>query len=329
MFLPQVYGLALVMMIFTMLCWGSWVNTYKLCKGWRFELFYWDYVWGILICSLLISVTLGRTDPASPDSFFQSLRSADLSHMIWAVLSGVVFNLSNIFVVAAISIAGMAIGYSVGVGLALVVGATLNYVLKPVGNAWLLFGGIGLVCVAMVLVSLAHLKHSGGAKVSTTGILLSVVGGILMGLFYPILVKATMGEGRLGPYSVTFMFAVGMVLSNIPFNYAFMRHPVSGPPIQVKEYFTGGLRPHGWGLVGGLIWMAGTISNYVASYAQMVGPAAAYAIGQGSTMVGAAWGVFVWKEFRGATPSVKWLLALMFALFLIGLGCVALAPVLV
>jgi hypothetical protein len=46
MFFPQTYQIALLLMVLTMLCWGSWANTLKLCPGYRFQLFYWDYALG-------------------------------------------------------------------------------------------------------------------------------------------------------------------------------------------------------------------------------------------------------------------------------------------
>jgi glucose uptake protein len=189
MFIPQVYLAALVMMILSMLCWGSWANTQKLCKGWRFELFYWDYVWGILLISLLMGFTLGRLDPASPDSFILNLTSADSRHLLLAFVGGIVFNIANILLVAAIAIAGLAVAFPIGIGLALVIGSILNYIITPKGNPVLLFGGIALVCVAIVLDALAYRKISRDLRVSTKGIMLSLLCGVGMGLFYPFVAK--------------------------------------------------------------------------------------------------------------------------------------------
>jgi len=327
MFIPAVYSVALSMIVFSMICWGSWANTQKLCKGWRFELFYWDYVWGILLIVLILGFTLGSTDTGSPESFLRNLHAADSHHYLLAFLGGVVFNLGNILIVAAIAIAGMAVAFPVGVGLALVVGSILNYIITPKGNPLMLFGGIALVCLAIALDAVAYRRQSKGQAVSVTGIVVSVLGGLVMGLFYPFVAKAIKGENHFGPYTVAFVFVLGVLVSNFPLNYFLMRKPVSGPPVSVADYFHGASSWHFWGLVGGMAWGAGTISNFVASYAQMVGPAASYALGQGSTMVGTIWGVFVWKEFRGADATTRRLLALMFAFFVIGLVSVALAPV--
>jgi glucose uptake protein len=327
MFIPQTYSAALAMMLISMICWGSWANTQKLTGSWRFELFYWDYVWGILLCTLLIGLTFGRTDAASPDSFFRNLAAADALHLTYAFLGGIVFNIANILIVGAIAIAGMAVAFPVGIGLALVIGSVLNYLITPKGNPLLLFGGVALVCVAIVLDALAYRQISPDTKVSKKGIILSLLGGFGMGLFYPFVAKAISGPNHLGPYTVAFVFALGILASNIPANYIVMRHPVLGPPVSPADYFAGAGRLHFWGIMGGTIWAVGTISNFVASYAQMVGPAISYALGQGATMVGAIWGVFVWKEFAGAGASTRRLLALMFAFFIVGLFCVALAPV--
>jgi len=327
MFIPQAYGLALAMMILTMFCWGSWANTQKAVGTWRFELFYWDYVGGILLCSILIGLTLGRTDPASPDSFFNNLAQAGTTNLVLAFVGGAVFNLANLLLVAAIALAGLAVAFPIGIGLALVIGSILNYVITPKGNPLLLFGGVALVAIAIVLDAMAYRKLSSDRSVSSKGIVLSLLCGIFMGSFYPLVAKAITGPKHLGPYTVAVVFAAGVLVSNIPLNYAFMRRPVSGEPVRMSEYFQARGLWHFFGVLGGIIWGIGTISNFVSSYAQMVGPAASYSLGQGATMVSAIWGVFVWKEFRGAGPSTVRLLVLMFLFFIAGLASVALAPV--
>ena len=327
MFVPTTYAVALAMMMLSMICWGSWANTQKLCKNWRFELFYWDYVWGILLISVLMGFTLGRTHPGSPDSFMTNLGRADVHHVLLAFVGGIVFNIANILLVAAIAIAGLAVAFPIGIGLALVIGSVLNYIITPAGNPLLLFGGIALVCVAIVLDAMAYRKISQDLKLSTKGILLSLLCGVGMGLFYPFVAKAISGPHHLGPYTVAYVFGLGVLVCTVPLNYVFMRRPVSGPPVGFVDYLKGSKSLHLCGILGGMIWGVGTISNFVASYVRMVGPAASYALGQGATMVSAIWGVFVWKEFAGADRSAKRLLALMFAFFVAGLICVALAPV--
>jgi glucose uptake protein len=327
MFVPQIYAIALAMMITSMLCWGSWANTQKAAKNWRFELFYWDYVWGILIVAVILGLTMGRTDAASPDSFFNNLAFADGRNIVYALAGGIIFNVGNLLLVAAMETAGLAVAFPIGIGLALVIGAVLNYLVTPKGNPLLLFGGIALVCLAIIFDALAYRSISKDTTVTTKGIVLSVMSGIGIGLFYPMIAKAISTGNHLGPYTVFFMFGVGILLCTVPVNYALMRRPISGAPVALSDYWAGAGRLHLWGILGGLIWGVGTNFNFVASYAPIVGPAASYALGQGATMISAFWGVFVWKEFRGAGPQAKRYLALMFILFIAGLTAIALAPV--
>lgn len=327
MVVPHSYPAALLLMLVSMLCWGSWANTQKIDRRMRFELFYWDYVWGILACAVVAGLTAGRAQPASPDSFFRNLSEAGGTKVLEAFLGGVVFNAGNLLLVAAIAVAGMAVAFPVGAGLALIIGTTLNYFITPRGNPLLLFGGIALVCAAITFDAWAYRGLGRGAKAATKGIVLSVACGVIIGLFYPLVASALQGAHHLGPYTTGFVFALGVLASNVPLNYAAMRHPVSGPPLSMREYARSRFGAHAWGVLGGVIWGVGTTSNFVASSVPLVGPATSFALGQGNTLVSALWGVFVWKEFRGAGPAVVRRLALMFVLFVLGLTCIALAPV--
>ena len=150
MYQPETYGVALLFMVASMLCWGSWANTMKLTPGWPFQLFYWDYVCGIIVASLIWGLTLGSTG-ASQLSFLNNIRSADAEHIIFALLGGAIFNIANLLLVAAIEIAGLAVAFPIGIGWALVEGVLLNYFIAPQGSQLLLFGGVSLVVVAIVL----------------------------------------------------------------------------------------------------------------------------------------------------------------------------------
>ena len=327
MYTPHKYVVALLMMLISMLCWGSWANTQKIDKGWRFELYYWDYMWGVVVCALLFGLSLGRTNPAAPVSFFRNLDSASTRSLVEAFAGGMIFNLGNLLLVAAISVAGMAVAFPLGAGLALVIGAVLNYFISPTGNPLLLFGGILLICGAIAANAMAYRRLSKGGKAGTKGIVLSLLCGVVVGLFYPFVAKALIGEKHLGPYTVYLVFALGALVSNFPLNYAFMRWPLSGSRLSIRDYFQGGAAAHTWGVLGGLIWGIGTVCSFVAAYTPLVGPATSFSLGEGNTMISAVWGVFVWHEFRGANNEVKRLLALMFTLFVLGLVSISLAPV--
>ncbi len=325
MFIPQSYSLAVILCIVTMLCWGSWGNTQKLAgKSWRFELFYWDYVIGIVLFSLLLGFTLGSFGE-NGRGFLTDISQAETGNIMKAILGGVIFNASNILLVAAMAIAGMAVAFPVGVGIALALGVIINYAFAPKGNPVLLFIGVALIAAAIIIDALAYKKHSASLqKVSRKGILLSVSAGVLMALFYRFVASSMVTDfvapeqGRLTPYSAVFFFAIGVLISNFLFNYLIMKKPFEGEPLTFKDYTKGTLGVHLTGILGGIIWNVGMSMSILAS--GKAGYAISYGLGQGATLIAALWGVFIWKEFKGATKQVNTLILFMFIAYLAGLA---------
>jgi glucose uptake protein len=327
-FQPQTYAIALSLMLLSMICWGSWANTIKACPGYRFQLFYWDYVLGLILATGVGGLTLGSFG-ATGRPFLADLQHADSLHLLFALIGGAIFNVANLLLVAAIEIAGLAVAFPVGIGLALVVGAVSSYILSPSGNPILLFAGIALVVAAIVFDALAYrLREAEHRTLSVRGLIISLVAGLLMGSFYPFVSKAMTGTDALGPYAITLVFAIGVALCAIPFNYILMRRPLTGgETVSLRGYWQARAGWHLWGIAGGAIWCTGALFNFVASRAHVVGPAVSYSIGQGATMISAAWGVFIWREFAQAPRRSKQFLVWMFLLFLCGLTAIALAPV--
>lgn len=334
MFIVHSYPLAVVFCVITMLCWGSWATTRKLARSdWRFELFYWDYTLGVLLLTLLLGLTLGSRG-SEGRAFLPDLAQASGAALLSALAGGVIFNLANILLVAAIEIAGMAVAFPVGIGIALVMGVIVNYLADPVGNAALLGGGVILVTLAIVLDAVAYRRlpaapAGSGARSSARGLLLSVVCGVFMGMFYRFVAAAMYADparaesGKMGPYAAVFVFAVGVFLSSFVWNTFAMKKPLAGPPVGFRDYFAGNFRTHLTGVLGGLIWGVGMSFNLIAS--GRAGFAISYGLGQGATMIAACWGVFIWKEFRLAPAGTSALLAAMFASFLSGLALIVLA----
>ncbi|MDP2890772.1 MAG: GRP family sugar transporter [Bacteroidota bacterium] len=323
MYIVSTYLFAVVLCVITMLCWGSWANTQKLAqKSWRFELFYWDYVIGILLMSLIFSFTLGSTG-ALGRGFVEDLLQAEMSNIGNALLGGIIFNAANILVAAAISIAGMSVAFPIGIGIALVLGVIVNYMASPQGNASWLFAGVALITIAIVIDAVAYRKKASQShKVPTKGIVLSIVGGVLMALFYRFVASSMVSNfeqpdaGFLTPYSAVFIFSIGILISNFIFNTILMRRPFEGAPVTYSQYFNGSLKEHFTGILGGIIWCVGMTLSIIA--AGKAGFAISYGLGQGATLVAALWGVFIWKEFKGTAGVKGWLVA-MFILFVLGL----------
>ena len=331
MFIVNSYTLAIVLCIVTMLCWGSWGNTQKLAgKTWRYELYYWDYVIGILLFSLLIGFTLGSFG-SEGRSFIPDLCQVTTATVVSAILGGIIFNGSNILLSASTSLAGLSVAFPLGVGLALVLGVFINYFGAPKGNPVLLFLGVALIVVALIFNGIASSKnHNESKSTSKKGILLAIGAGILMSFFYRFVAAAMDLDnfanpvpGKATPYAAFFLFAIGIFLSNFLFNTIAMRKPVEGSPVAYSTYFKGHLSTHLVGVLGGCIWGLGTVLSYIC--AGKAGAAISYALGQGAPMIAALWGVFVWKEFKGSNRTVNLLLTLMFVFFLCGLGLIVAA----
>ena len=341
MFIVTDYALAIFFCIITMLCWGSWANTQKLAqKTWRFELFYWDYVIGILLFSIASAFTLGSFGNEGR-SFINDLQQANSSNIISAFIGGIIFNAANILFSAAIAEAGMAVAFPVGIGIALVLGVILNYAVAQKGNPTFLFFGVALIIVAILLNAAAYGKANKSEQTDKSitakkgiqkGIVLSVVAGILMSFFYRFIAASMDIEnfqspaiGKMTPYTAVFIFSVGIFISNFLFNTILMRKPITGLPVNYKDYFKGNFKTHFVGILGGLIWGLGNSFNLIA--AGKAGPAISYGLGQGATLVAACWGVFIWKEFKHAPKSTNALLTAMFLFFILGIGLIIYAGI--
>ena len=326
MFIVNSYLLAVVFCFITMLCWGSWANSQKLAaKSWRYELFYWDYVIGMVLFALLIAFTMGSFG-SEGRPFLEDVAQANGKAIGSIILGGVIFNASNILLSASTSIAGLAVAFPLGVGISLVLGTIINYFGAPAGNPVLLFIGVALIVVAIICNGVASGKISSEKKEGANkGIILAAVAGTLMAFFYRFVAAsmdlenfAAPAVGKVTPYTAIVIFSFGVLLSNFVFNTLVMKKPFVGEPVTYKQYFAGSFKTHLVGVLGGAIWCLGTAFSYIAS--GKAGAAISYALGQGAPLIAAIWGVFIWKEFKGAYKQVYGLLGVMFVLFIAGLG---------
>jgi glucose uptake protein len=328
MLVVESYSVAVALCVVTMLCWGSWANTQKLAsREWPFQLFYWDYSIGVLLLALAFAFTMGSTGEEGR-GFLSDISQASDDAITMALLGGVVFNMANILLVTAINIAGMAVAFPVGIGLALVIGVITNYLAAPVGDAVFLFAGVALIVVAILIDAVIYRRLPGNTTHSAgKGLTISIIAGIAMGFFYRF-VAASMSSnfadpeaGLMTPYSASVVFAVGLLLSNAVFLVPLMYKPISGERAPMGDYFSkGNTRLHLIGILGGTIWSVGFCFSFIAAGA--AGYAISYGLGQGATMVAAFWGVFIWKEFKASPEGTNSLVAAMFALFAVGLGLI-------
>ena len=330
------YGLAVFMCVITMICWGSWANTQKLVgeKKWPFQLFYWDYAIGVMILSLILAFTIGSYG-SEGRSFIADLGQATGGNLTSAFIGGVIFNVSNILLVIAIQIAGMAVAFPIAVGLALAIGVIANYIPNPVGNPYVLFIGVAGVVVAIIITAIAYGKLSSGEKKSNgaaKGIIISLIAGVLMGFFYRFVAASmsmdfqNLAPGKLGPYTAVVIFSFGLLVSNFLWNSINMYKPITGEPCTYKQYIKdGSFGLHFIGILGGIIWNIGMAFSILAS--SIAGPSISYGLGQGATLIAAIWGVFIWREFKDAPKGTNKLLTVMFISYLVGLILIILAKI--
>jgi len=330
MVLIQNYFVAITFTLLAMICWGSWANTQKMAaKTWRFELFYWDLIIGILFMSLVSAFTVGSIGNAGRP-FLEDLRMAAFDSILFAMLGGLLWNMGNLLLVAAISIAGMSVAFPIGGGIAWILGIILNYiniVMKggtPSSKPMLLWVGVVIIVAAILISGRAYRNLAREKKkASLKGILLSVIAGLFIAFFYPVVVNSldpvfvSGGKGSLTPYTAVFFFATGVFISTFFINPIFMRNPIDGAPVKIREYFQGSLSTHFTGILGGAIWMLGMIFSYMAVGA--ANPAIAYALSNAAPVVAILWGVLVWKEFSGAPKGTNNLLYIMFIAYVVGL----------
>lgn len=325
MFAPTTFHAALLMTITSTVCWGSFANTYKGTKSYRFELYYWDYAFGIFPAALLLAFTLG-SHGGGPTAFLANVHAADGINLFYAALGGFIFNIANTLLVAGIEIVGLAVAFPVSIGIALVEGVVLSYALQPRGSAALLAAGIAMAVVALILIGKSYgALRTGAGAVSRRGVIVCVVSGLLMGIFAPFVTRAMTRGATLTPYTTAVFLTLGALVCCFVFNPILMRKPIVGTPVAMRDYFRAPASYHVLGLLGGGIWGLGTVFNFVA--ASLVGVAISYAIGQASPMVACLWGVFAWKEFRGANARAKGYLAAMFAAYVLALVLIARAYV--
>lgn len=330
MTLIQNYVPAVIFLIFSMICWGSWANMQKMtAKTWRFEFFYFDFVWGLLITAVVAAFTLGSIGPDGRP-FMEDLAQANTQSILYAVAGGVVWNLGTLLLTAAMAIAGMSVGFPIGGGLAWVLGILINFIIAgPQGNnVTFLFIGVLLISAAIYFSMLAYKKLLQG-KATSKGVMISLAAGVTIAFFYGLVVKSldplyvAGGTGNLTPFTGVFYFTIGAVLSTPIFNGWVMSHPLDGGKLSIKTYQKGSLMTHLIGMLGGVIWMSGMVVSFMAI--PKAGPTISYALTNGAPVVAMFWGVFVWKEFKKAPKGTNKLLTAMFLLFIAGLVLITLS----
>ena len=343
MILPQTYSYVLALMILSVICLGSWASTFKMAGKWRFELFYFDFAIGLMIAAVIYALTFGNLG-FDGFTFLDDLQHAGKRQWMFSFLAGLIFNLANMLLVGAVSVAGLSVSFPITVAIAVLVGTGISAVVRPAGSPLLLLLGCLLLLTSVMVNAMSYrlksivqheaLARQGRAKSTRRpsaikGVILAMAAGLLMGSFTPLLDKARAGEVGMGPYALVAMFALGVLFTTPIFNIFFMNLPVEGDPIDLSLFFTAKPKQHIYGLIGGIIWCTGMLAAIVAGSAPDTAQGNVvlhFLLGHSWPLIAALWGVLVFGEARAGDLRLKVMTALMMVLFLCGLAIIAIAP---
>ena len=344
MILPQTYGLVLALMIFSLLCWGSWANTFKLAGKYRFELYYVDFAIGCLLIALVYAFTVGNLG-FDGFSLLDDLEHTMKRQWLFGFVGGVLFNLGNMLLMSAVSVGGLTVAFPTAIGTALILSSLIGFISRRAANGMILFSGCLLIVFSIVAIAVAYnimgvIRHEALARAgkarstrrptSVKSVILAIVAGLLLASFNPLAAKATEGDLGLGPYSTILLFAIGIFFSTLVLSVFFMNLPVEGEPVEIGEYFRATPKQHCMGFLGGVLWCTGATALLVVGSplltAQAHLPAALNtALAGGYPLVAALWGLAAFKEFREGDARVKLSAAIMMILFAGGLTLLSLA----
>jgi glucose uptake protein len=346
---PTTQFTVLLLLVISAFCWGSWANTFKAIKTWRFEYFYYDFTAGILLIAVIAAFTLGSMN--TQDLTFQdNFLLASYRKIAWALGSGLVFNLGNLFLLAATAVSGMSVAFPTALGIALVADAIWDFAYNPQASILLVFSGVVLVIVGIILNILAYLwrqdertaaqaplqadprsrnapkrQESPGSR----GVILAIASGLVLSTFFPMLTEATAGETGVSPYGVAVLISGAVFVSTLLFVPFFLFFPVLGEPGQIRGYFGGEKKQHAVGILGGVLLGVGILAGSLAASAPRVmqpGRIAEYALDHTALLIAAVWGLLVWREFKGSSHRVRMMVVAMLVLLVVGVGMVAVAP---
>jgi len=343
MILPQTNSMVLILMVLSLLLLGSWVSLFKAAGKWRFELFYFDFAFGLLVAALICAFTFGDLG-YDGFSFIDDLQHAGKRQWFFCFVAGVLFNLGNMLLLSAVSISGIFVAFPISLGIAVVFSAALGVLVTSGSNPTLVMLGCVLVFTAVVVSAISYringiqrheqLARAGLARSTrrpnpVKGIILATVGGIFIGSIGGIVARARSGDLGLGPYATAVLFALGVFFSSFAFNIFFMNLPVEGEPLEFSDYFKGRLKQHLAGVIGGMVWFAGIAAGMVATAVPETlqpSPLVRLLLSQASPVVAAIIGIVFWHELRNSDMRVKILAGLMIVLFVCGLAMIGLSP---
>jgi glucose uptake protein len=350
MILPHTHNLILFLMVLSLFCLGSWACTFKLAGKWRFELYYFDFTFGVMLFALIYAYTFGNLG-YDGFNFMDSVMNAGKHEWLYAFAAGAIFNFGNVLMMAVVSMAGMTLAFPLALGTALILNLIVYWIAGWRAEPLHLWTGCVVVAVAMVAEALSRLRHEALARAGQAKstrrpgqfkeILTALAGGVLLGFVPTLQQKATVGGAGLGVYAVWVFFGLGVVVSTFAMSMFLLNVSMQGDELSVPAYIKSSPKQHFMGLAGGGLWCTGAIAGAVAYFANVlpgvhgglpegatpVGPVAVFVLGQSVALLAAFWGILVWKDEKGGDSVVRILTALTLLLFAGGVALMAIAQV--
>jgi glucose uptake protein len=343
--LPTTWLSAFLFLVLALICLGSWANTFKATGSrWRFELFSIDFAVGALLVALIAAYTFGTL--GADLGFSDRMLVAGRTNQALGLVAGALFALGNMLLLAAVSLLGMSAAFPLCIGSAVVVAAL--FALFQFGSAqglWLI-GGLTLLVCAVVLDIFAIRRHKNliraasartGAKrpnkkasMSTRGIVVGIISGVVLGCFSPLLQRSFRGDFGLGPYAGLLLVTIALLVSTVVLNLYFMNIAISGEPIGFNAYFTGLPHQHFLGFAGGAIWALGMLAEGLAISAPAsidLDPRLVTILPLASVLLAVFWGFVKWKEYPGTAKALLVVSAVVFLGGVVLVGLALTAPV--
>jgi glucose uptake protein len=345
MIFPSTYLGSLLLLLLSLFCMGTWIVMQKMTVQWRFELFYIDLTFGMVLTAVVAAFTFGTMDSTNL-SFQDNFLFTAYRKFAWALLAGVVFNLGAILLLAATVLSRMSVAFPISFGLALVVGAVWDFFSGVPGDAVPIFSGAVLLLATILLSALAFRwfidetqpapqrgfvpaprsqRSSPRAKFAVS-LFLALASGIALGVSGPLVTESMSSEVGASAYGAFLLFSASALISSLFFVPFFLNFPVQGEPVQVRQYFKGTKKQHLLGLFAGILLGTGVLAKMVAAGGNPpsgVQPLLAYVLGGSAAVLAALWGLIPWREFKGASSRVVMMLLSGLVLYLAGVAVIA------
>lgn len=345
MILPASPAATLALLLISLICWGTWANTLKLAAKWRFELYFYDFALGFVLFAVVAAFTAG-TLASSELSFQENFLVASYRNVAYVLVAGAIFNIGNMLLTATVSLAGMALAFSVTCGVALTVATVRALIFDSLGGTLVALTGTALLLASAALAAFAYGqflksranavkqaalqanpsaklgKRPAGSAGATLPVTLAAIAGLALGLFQPLLDLGRGGDNAVAPYGLTLLFAASILGSTLLLAPFFFTFPVAGAPIAFRAYFTGSSKQHLKGLLGGILAGTGFLAGMLALYVPRNGAGLSYGLSEGGPVLAVICGLVIWRECQGAERPR---LLMLVVLILLAVGITLLA----